>query len=288
VFIVVGFAVVFGSIVGGYILHHGQLGVLLQWSEFLIIGGAGAGAFLVSNSPHVVAESLHAIIGLLKPSPFTTEAYEELLQLMFESFQLARRNGIGALEEHVEKPQESPLFRKYPVFLQHPHAVSFFADTMKSLSSGAIEEHHLAEILDRDLERQRAEAMHVPHALTKLGDAMPGFGIVAAVLGVVITMGSIGGTATEIGEKIASALVGTFLGILLAYGVFAPLASAIESRIAAEHDYLLAVRSGLLAFQRGDSPRASAEAARRTLGQTVRPTFARLEDLTRKTRPAAA
>jgi chemotaxis protein MotA len=288
VLILVGFAVVFGSIVGGYLLHHGHLAILLQWSEFLIIGGAGAGAFLVGNSPHVVSESIKSITGLLKSSPYTAEAYEELLQLVFEAFQLARRNGIGALEEHVERPHASPMFKKYPVFLQHESAVSFFADTMKSLSSGAIEEHHLAEILDKDLERQRAEAMHVPHALTKLGDAMPGFGIVAAVLGVVITMGSIGGTATEIGEKIASALVGTFLGILLAYGVFAPLASAIEERIAAEHDYLLAVRAALLAFQRGDSPRQAAEASRRTLDPSRRPTFARLEELTRRARPVTA
>ncbi|MEP6494637.1 MAG: flagellar motor stator protein MotA [bacterium] len=281
-FVIVGLVVVFGSILMGYTLHHGHIGVLLQWSEFLIIGGSAIGAFLVSNPMSVVKGSVASILGLLKPNPYNEKAYAELLQVLYDVFQKARKDGLVGLEAHIEEPEKSDLFAKYTFFRNDHHALPFLCDTLKVLLTGAVEDHHLAEILDLDLERQAEEAHAIPAALAKVGDALPGFGIVAAVLGVVITMGSIGGTASEIGEKVAAALVGTFLGILLAYGLVNPIASAIEGRLRAEHDYMSCIRTALLAFARGDAPMTCVEFARRNIEPVERPTFAELEALTRR------
>lgn len=266
----------------GYTMHHGHLAVLLQWSEFIIIGGAALGAFLISNPLSVVQGSVKGVLALLKPSPYNEKAYSELLKVLYDVFQKARKDGLVGLESHIEDPHNSEIFKKFPFFSNHHHALSFLCDTLKVLLTGAVEDHHLAEILDLDLERQAEEARAVPAAMAKIGDALPGFGIVAAVLGVVITMGSIGGTATEIGEKVAAALVGTFLGILLSYGLVNPLSNALEARLRAEHDYMSCIRTALLSFARGDSPMTCVEFARRNIEPVERPTFAELEALTRK------
>jgi chemotaxis protein MotA len=282
VFLIVGIVVVFGSILFGYTMHHGHIAVLMQWSEFIIIGGAAIGAFLISNPLSVVSASVKQVIGLLKPNPYNEKAYAELLQVLYNVFQKARKDGLVGLETHIEDPATSDIFKKYPFFLKNHHALPFLCDTLKVLLTGAVEDHHLAEILDLDLERQHEESRAIPAALAKVGDALPGFGIVAAVLGVVITMGAIGGTATEIGEKVAAALVGTFLGILLSYGLVNPIAAAIEGRQRAEHDYMSCIRTALLAFARGDSPMTCVEFARRNIEPFERPTFAELEALTRR------
>ena len=281
-FLIVGLVVVFGSIVGGYVMHHGQLAVLIQVNELLIIGGAGLGSMIVGNDPGTLKRALSMTLGLLKPNPFNASAYNELLKVLYDVFQKARKDGLVGLEAHIEEPEKSDIFKKYPFFMHHHHALPFLCDTLKVLLTGAVEDHHLAEILDLDLERQGEEARAIPAALAKIGDALPGFGIVAAVLGVVITMGSIGGTATEIGEKVAAALVGTFLGILLSYGLVGPIASALEARLRAEHDYMSCIRTALLAFARGDSPMTCVEFARRNIEPVERPTFAELEALTRR------
>jgi chemotaxis protein MotA len=197
-------------------------------------------------------------------------------------FQKARKDGLVGLETHIEEPEKSDIFTKYPVFSKNAHAVSMLADTLKVLLTGAVEDHNLAEILDIDLDQQQEANMHVPHALNQVSDAMPGFGIVAAVLGVIITMGSIGGAASEIGEKVAAALVGTFLGILLAYGVLGPMAKAIEGRVKAEHAYMCCIRTALLSFARGDAPMTAVEFARRNIDPHDRPSFSELEGLTRR------
>jgi chemotaxis protein MotA len=282
VFLVIGLVVVFGSIIGGYVMHHGQLGVLVQVNEFLIIGGAGLGSMIVSNTPAVLKGCVAQLLGLLKPNPFSAKSYEELLQVLYDVFQKARKDGLVGLETHIENPEASDIFKKYPTFMHHHHAVSLLTDTLKVLLTGTVEDHNLAEILDMDLEQHHEEAMAVPHAITRVGDAMPGFGIVAAVLGVIITMGSIGGAASEIGEKVAAALVGTFVGILLAYGVISPMATAIEGRIKAEHAYMMCIRTALLSFARGDAPMTAVEFARRNIEPGDRPSFAELEGLTRK------
>jgi chemotaxis protein MotA len=282
VFVIVGLVIVFGCVIGGYVMHHGQIAVLIQPNEFLIIGGAGIGAMVIANPPAVIKGILSQSLGLLKPNPFGAKAYAELLQVLYEVFQKARKDGLVGLEAHIENPEGSDIFQKYPSFLGNHHAVSLLCDTLKVLLTGAVEDHNLAEILDMDLDKHHHEAMLVPHAVTTVGDAMPGFGIVAAVLGVIITMGSIGGEASEIGAKVAAALVGTFLGILLAYGVMGPIAKAMETRIHAEHDYMLCIRTALLSFARGDAPMTAVEFARRNVEPHERPSFSELEEMTRR------
>ncbi len=281
-FVIIGLVVVFGAVIGGYVMHHGQLAVLIQPNEFIILGGAAVGTLIIANPPAVLKGVLAQTLGLLKPNPYGAKAYAELLQVLYEVFQKARKDGLVGLEAHIENPEGSDIFQKYPSFMANHHAVSLLCDTLKVLLTGTVEDHNLADILDVDLEKHHHEGMLVPHAVTTVGDAMPGFGIVAAVLGVIITMGSIGGAASEIGEKVAAALVGTFLGILLAYGVFGPLAKAMETRLHAEHDYMLCIRTALLSFARGDAPMTAVEFSRRNIEPHERPSFAELEELTRK------
>ena len=281
-FTIIGLLVVIGSVIGGYVMHHGKVEVLWQPTEFIIIGGAGLGAFIVANGIGTLKASFAATLGLLKPSPYSKTAYSELLQVLYDIFQKARKDGLVGLESHIEEPEKSDIFTKYPAFSANRHAVALLADTLKVLLTGAVEDHNLAEILDIDLDQQHEANMHVPHAITTVGDAMPGFGIVAAVLGVIITMGSIGGAASEIGEKVAAALVGTFIGILLAYGIIGPIATAIQARVKAEHAYMCCIRTALLSFARGDAPMTAVEFARRNIDPHERPTFAELEGLTRK------
>jgi chemotaxis protein MotA len=236
----------------------------------------------VANGIGTLKASLAATAGLLKPNPFSKTAYGELLQVLYEVFQKARKDGLVGLEAHIEDPSKSDIFAKYPAFSQNAAAVALLADTLKVLLTGAVEDHNLSEILDIDLDQQLESNMHVPHAITTMGDAMPGFGIVAAVLGVIITMGSIGGAASEIGEKVAAALVGTFIGILLAYGIVGPIATSIQHAVKAEHAYLCCVRTALLSFARGDAPMTAVEFARRNIDPHERPSFAELEEMTKK------
>lgn len=275
--VIVGLIVVIGSVLGGFIMHHGKIAILIQVSEFLIIGGAALGATLAGNSPAAVKATMQRTMALMKGNPFTKKAYSELLSMLYEVFALTKRDGLLALEKHVENPHESELFKKYPTFSHNHHAVSFFADTIKVLLSGDIESHHLGEMLEVDIEQHHAEALEASHVLAKSSDAMPGFGIVAAVLGVVVTMGSIAGAAAEIGEKVAAALVGTFLGILLAYGVLSPLSQACEIQAKSETAYLICLRAALLAFANGESPMTAVEFARRSIEPGVRISFAELE-----------
>lgn len=275
--VIVGFIIVIGSVLGGYVMHHGQIGVLIQVSEFIIIGGAALGAMLMGNPLPAVKATFQRSFALAKGNPFTQKAYSELLTFLYEVFALSKKDGLLALEKHVENPHESELFKKYPTLAHNHHAVSFFADTIKVLLSGAIEAHHLGEMLEVDIEQHAEEALVASHVLSRTSDAMPGFGIVAAVLGVVVTMGAIGGAAAEIGEKVGAALVGTFLGILLAYGVLSPLSQACEGQAKAETAYLVCLKVALIAFANGEPPMTAVEFARRSIEPGVRISFAELE-----------
>jgi len=276
--LIVGLIVVFGSIVVGYTMHGGRIAALVQISEFIIIGGAGLGSVLVANPPSVVAKTFREIFGLVRGNPYTKARYMELLQMLYDMFMMARREGVVALDQHVERPEESSFFRRYPFFHSNHHALSFLADTMKVMISGSVATYDLMELMDVDLETMREEAMRPSHIMAKVADAMPGFGIVAAVLGVVITMGAIGGPPEEVGHKVAAALVGTFLGILLSYGIFGPIAAAMEAQVNSEGQYLSCIKYALLSFGRGDAPLTGVEFARRNIEPSVRPSFTEMEE----------
>lgn len=220
--VIVGLVIVLGSVVLGYTAHGGKLYVLWQWTEFVIIGGAGLGALIMGNKLSVVKGVFTQTLGLIKPSPYGKEAFRELLQVLYEIFYAARKDGLVGIESHVEDPHSSPIFSKYEQFQANHHAVTFLADTLKVLLTGAVEDHHLAEILETDLEQHHEEALAVPHAITTVGDAMPAFGIVAAVLGVIITMGKIGGAPEAIGKVLQPPWLGPFSASFWPTGFSAP------------------------------------------------------------------
>lgn len=282
---IIGLAIVFGSVIGGFMMAGGHPAALWYTYKVIIIVGAGIGALVISSGvgglTHVAKDSM----ALFKGNPYTKDRYGELLGLLYEFFQIARREGEIKLEEHVENPMESTLFAKYPSFLKDEHAVSFLADTVKVILTGAIDPHDLDGALDQDLDRYEEELLHSSHALQTTGDAMPAFGIVAAVLGVVLTMGYIGGGDTAvIGEKIGAALVGTMLGVLLGFGVFNPMAAAVAANVNSKMAYLAAIKSAILSYVKGDAPLTCIEFARRSIEPAHRPTFIEMEQITRKTK----
>src|SRR5581483_9762274 len=233
----IGIVVVFGAIVGGYLLEHGKLLVLLQPAELVIIGGAAAGTVLIANPMSTVIRMLKGLLKLLKPDEFDRHHYLETLKLLNELFSAARKRGLVDLESDIEDPAKSPLFSKHGWFLKHEGAVSFICDTLRMAITGAAAAHDLDQMMELDIEiRHRGDTEPVA-ALSTVADSLPGLGIVAAVLGVVITMGALGGPPEEIGHKVAAALVGTFLGILMCYGLFGPLASRMTKWNEAESQY---------------------------------------------------
>jgi chemotaxis protein MotA len=276
-FVIIGIVVVLGAVVAGYLMHHGNLMVLIQLNEFVILFGAAFGSFLAANGMSNVKAAIKSMTGLLKPDPFTKSTYNDLLKMMYQLFNVARKEGLLGLEKHIEEPDKSEIIKKYPSFLANHHASSFLCDTMKVILTGAVGPHDLSEMMELDLEIAHQEAKTPAEAIQTVGDAMPGFGIVAAVLGVIITMGEIGGEAAAIGQSVAAALVGTFLGILLAYGVFNPIARAMELRLKSEEQYLNCIRYALFSFARGESPITCVEFARRNIEPSVRPGFAEME-----------
>lgn len=276
-FVIIGLVVVLGSMITGFTLAGGNVAVLIQISEFITIGGIAAGALIIGNGPSFLGKLIKAIMGLLKGNPYTKQSYTDLLKMLYDLFMVARREGMVALEQHAEHPEQSEIFKRFPTFLANHHAVAFLTDTLKVVIAGSVQPTDLAEMMDVDLEQSHAEAMKVPTVLQSTGDAMPGYGIVACVLGVVVTMGSIGGKPEVIGHHVACALVGTFLGILLAYGVFAPLSQAVGAVVAAEAQYMNCIRSALVAFARGDAPMTAVEFARRNVEPEYRCSFAEME-----------
>lgn len=208
--------------------------------------------------------------------------------MLYEMFMMARREGLVALDEHVEDTHESKLFANCAFFANHHHALAFLSDTMKMIIGGGVAAHDLSEMMDIDLETTHQEALKPSQIMAKVGDAMPAFGIVTAVLGVVITMGAIGGPPEQVGEKVAAALVGTFIGILLAYGVFAPISSALEVQAKAEEQYMACIKCALLSFSRGDAPLTAVEFARRNIEPGVRPSFTEMEEAVKGSSRASA
>ncbi len=276
-FAIIGMLIVIGAVIGGFLMEKGQMGVLIQPAELVIIGGAAAGTLLVGNPLPVVIKIFKGLIGILKPSPYSKAFFLETLKMLNELFSYARKNGLVKLEADVEDPSKSPVFSKYPKFLHNHHAVHFVCDTLRMSISGGIGAFELDQMMELDMEVHHHEAQTPVGALSTVADALPGLGIVAAVLGVVITMGALGGPPEEIGHKVAAALVGTFLGILLCYGFLGPLAAYMTKMNEAEGNYYQCLRVALLSFVRGSAPILAVEFARRSIPSDVRPSFKEME-----------
>jgi chemotaxis protein MotA len=272
---------VFGAVIGGYLMEGGEIGVLIQPAEFVIILGAALGIVLISTPIKVVMQILTSLPKVLTGATVSKAQYFELLSVMYELFQMARKDGQLALEPHIEDPDKSSLFSKYPSFIKNHHAVHFLADTVRVVLAGGVAPHDLEGLMDVDIDTHHEESAMPSAAMARVGDALPGLGIVAAVLGIVITMGAITGPPEEIGHKVGAALVGTFLGILVSYGFIQPIAAGIENLSSNEARYILVLKAGLLAFANDAPPIVAVEFARRAIFSDVRPSFKEMEDTCR-------
>lgn len=277
--IIIGAIIVVASVIGGFIIGGGHLGALLHFNELIIIGGGAMGALVIMSPRKVLMDIVKGTVVCLKGTPHSRAAYEELLKVLYELFLLGRRNGMIALEEHVLEPQTSSIFKKYPLFSGNPEAIEFLCGSLRPIIDGKIKPDQLRLLLDAELERKELEHHAPVNVLSKTGDAMPGFGIVAAVLGIVITMASISGPIEMIGEHVAAALVGTFLGILLAYGFINPLAMNFEFVGAAELDFTRCIASCVVGFANGMAPITAVELGRRGLSSELRPSAEEMESM---------
>lgn len=276
-FVIIGAIVVVASVLGGYLLSHGRLLALFQPFELMIIGGAALGAFITANPPEVLKGALTGVMSLFKGPTYKKQDYVDLLSLLYDILVKVRKEGLMALEQHIENPEGSPVFSAYPRLLAEHHLIEFTTDCLRLMVGGNMNPLELEMLLDTELETHHHEAMAPAHAMTKLSDSLPGFGIVAAVLGIVTTMNSLGGGTSEIGEHVAGALVGTFLGILLAYGFIGPLAAAMEARASEDGKAFECVKVALVSSMRGYNPQVAIEFARKTLYSKTRPNFQDLE-----------
>lgn len=275
---ILGFITVIGCVLGGYVLHHGNLAILWQPTEVLIIGGAAVGSFMIANPPKVVKGCLKALKYLFKGSPYKKQDYVELLTLQYTVFKLIKSKGMLEIESHIEAPADSALFSSYPSFLKNHHAMHFFCDYLRIMTMGVENHYMLEDLMDADLEAGHHEHHIVSHAWVTVGDAFPALGIVAAVLGVIITMGSIAEPPEVLGGLIGAALVGTFLGILISYGFVGPIGQFLEKYFDDEHQYLMCMKAGILAHLKGNAPAVTVEFARNVIPHNERPDFKTVED----------
>ncbi len=279
-FFFVGLLVVIVSVLGGYVANGGHLYVLWQPFEFLIIIGAAIGSYIIGNPKSVLKNTGPAVRKLIKGPKYSKDAYLELLALLYTVFKLAKSKGMLVLESHVENPLESELFQKFPLLHEDHHALTFLCDYLRMMVLGAENPFEMEVLMDEEIETRHSEEIHVATAIQTIADGTPALGIVAAVLGVIHTMGSITEPPEILGKLIGGALVGTFSGVLLAYGLFGPMASALKSVLDAEIKYLQCIKVALLAHMQGNAPSVSVEFARKALLEDVRPTFYEVEDAT--------
>jgi chemotaxis protein MotA len=277
VFVIIGFVVVLVSVLGGFAEAGGPFMVLIQPAEFIIIGGAALGALLASAPKSILMQLVAKSIGALKGQTVTKASYLSVLKLLYELLYMAQKEGLIALEKHIETPTESAIFSKYPETLTQKNLIAFMTDTFRMVIIGGIASHDLEALMEGDIDTHHNDVKKPSMVLSKIGDTMPGLGIVAAVLGIVITMQAIDGPAGEIGKKVAAALVGTFLGILLCYGFIQPLASNLEIAGEKEMQVFEVVKNAIAAFARGFSPLVCVEFARRSIPSEVRPEFQEME-----------
>jgi chemotaxis protein MotA len=286
--IIIGWVVVAICVFGSFVLGGGHILSLLQPFEFMCIAGAAAGAFVVSNPPKVLRSVLKAIPACFKSKDYSKEKYLQLIALLYELLQKARQEGLLALEVDVNDPEASPIYSKYPSVKEDHHLLEFINDYLRMMLSGNLNVLEIQELMDSELDTHHAEAAIPAVAIQRIADAMPAFGIVAAVMGVVHTMGSVGAPPKVLGEMVAAALVGTFLGILLGYGFIGPLASLLEARAQEDAKPYECVKSVLLASMSGYSPTVAVEFGRKVLFSVDRPSFEELEDAVRATKEPSA
>lgn len=276
--IIIGFIIVLACVGGGFVLSHGQLSALWQPFELVIIGGAALGGFVTANPASVIKAAIAGVIGALKGSKYNKALYLELLSLMYELLQKTRKEGMMAIEEDIEAPAESPLFSKYPKVVADHHITDFICDYLRLMVGGNMNPFELENLMDMELAAHHKEAEMPSEAVTAVSDALPGFGIVAAVLGIVITMSFIGGDPAVLGHHVAAALVGTFLGILLAYGFVGPTATAMGHIAREEAKFYECIKVCLLSAVNGYNPQVAVEFGRKVMYSSIRPSFMELEE----------
>ncbi|MET1256625.1 flagellar motor stator protein MotA [Aliikangiella maris] len=275
--VLIGVIIVLSAVLGGYVLSHGEIAALWQPFELLIIGGAALGAFIIAN-PGKVSKATFKQLPLLFRHLHTKAFYLELLSLFFQIFNVIRREGLIAIERHIDDPDDSEIFTRFPLITRDKEALAFICDYLRLMVIGDMTAYELENLMDIELETQLSEKLAPSHALGKVADALPGFGIVAAVLGIVITMQFLGGAPEQLGLHVAAALVGTFLGILLAYGFVAPLSQALEHKVLEEAKFYECMKTCILASINGMPPQVAVEFGRKTLFADVRPDFYELEE----------
>lgn len=273
----IGIVVVFGSVAGGYAMHHGQFGVLWQPNEIVIIFGAAVGAFIISANGDLLKDTCKGLKKLFIGKPYKKKHYLELLTFMFEVFKLMKSKGMLAIEAHLENPHESELFKKYPTVIHDHHVLDFFCDYLRMLTMGIDNQYQLEDAMDREIDLHHQALHEVSAGVGSIGEGMPALGIVAAVLGVITTMKSISEPPEILGGLIAAALVGTFLGVLLSYGVLSPISNFLNRFAAAETQYYICIKTGLISHIQGNAAAVSVEFARKVIPAHERPNFAELE-----------
>ncbi|HEX2962038.1 MAG TPA: flagellar motor stator protein MotA [Ignavibacteriales bacterium] len=280
-FVIIGFVVVLVAVLVGFTIAGGQIPLLIQPAEFLVIGGAALGSVLITAPLALIKKIIAAIPAAISFKGYSKEDYLELLKSFNDLFLVAQRDGLIAIEKHIEKPEESDILSRNKRFINDKFAKSYFCDTMKVMLSGGVPPHEIEALLDTEIETFEMEEKPVAGVLSKTGDALPGLGIVAAVLGIIVTMGAISEGAETVGHHVASALVGTFLGVLMAYGFIGPLASNIEHNLEHKIRYLETIKACIVAYAKGNPPIIAVEIARRTIFTDERPSFSELENYIR-------
>ncbi|MCU7511332.1 MAG: flagellar motor stator protein MotA [Ignavibacteria bacterium] len=280
-FVIIGFVVVLVAVLLGFTIAGGQIPLLIQPAEFLVIGGAALGSVLITAPLALIKKIIAAIPAAISFKGYSKEDYLELLKSFNDLFLVAQRDGLIAIEKHIEKPEESDILSRNKRFINDKFAKSYFCDTMKVMLSGGVPPHEIEALLDTEIETYEMEEKPVAGVLSKTGDALPGLGIVAAVLGIIVTMGAISDGAETVGHHVASALVGTFLGVLMAYGFVGPLASNIEHNLEHKIRYLETIKACIVAYAKGNPPIIAVEIARRTIFTDERPSFSELENYIR-------
>jgi len=281
-FAIIGLLVVIGCVTGGYLMGHGNLSVLWQPAEFIIILGAAIGTFLIASPMKVIKLTLGGFASAFKAKTPGKDEYLQLLRALYDLLTLAKHEGIIALESHANKPKESSIFSPYPFVVKNHHLLDFICDNVKTYAMAGMEPHEFESIMDIDMDTHHEEESIASGTINKLGDSMPALGIVACVLGVVITMGAINEPPEILGKHIGAALVGTFFGILMAYGFVAPFATNIEHQVREQHSLLNVAKTAIMSFALGWAPALALEAARRAVPSSGRPTFEELESAVRK------